>query len=277
MMKKIIKTILLMAVLILILCSCGRSDITLTVNKDGSFDAEIVYGINKEFVAGDEVIEQVAGLIKQPLDEKKIEYTEKDEEKFYLITTKKHFKDVKELTNASLWEGISFVPGFSTASEPNALLVTCENGKISFSGTLNSDSFKATELLSENKEAFGASLKIIAEKAKANVKEEKNEKNAYLWQGTANDNVEVQLTAAYPQTEAEKEIPEEEKNEIKNEEKGESEEVNKIPEKEEGKKRTSVYIYIIIAIVFLAVIVVVIIKGKKKIEGKEKGEENNDF
>ena len=190
-MKKSLKILCISALLILILCSCGRSDITLTVNKDGSFDAEIVYGIEKAFVAGDDVIEQVAGLIKQPLDEKKIEYTEEDKEDFYVISTKKHFKNAQELTDASCWEGIPFVPKFTKEPYENTILVTEKDGKITFSGNLNADSFNAAQLISENKAAFGASLKIVAENATANVKEEKSEKNAYLWKGDASENVNV--------------------------------------------------------------------------------------
>ena len=242
-MKKILNIICILVFLMLALCSCGRSDITLTVNQNGSFDAEIVYGIDKALIAGDDVIEQVASIIKEPLDEKKIEYTEEDKEDFYIISTKKHFKNAQELTDASLWDGMPFVPKFTKEVQENTIFVTEKDGKITFSGNLNAKAFNAEQLISENKKAFGASFKIVAEKATANVKEEKN---AYLWEGDASENVKVELTAEYKKNEH---------GAAKTTEKG-----------------TGIYIYLLSVIVIIAAVVFIIIK-KKKTKGNEKGEE----
>ena len=46
--KKIFAAALL--VLAFVLCSCGRNDISLTINKNGSIDAQIVYGIDKPWL-----------------------------------------------------------------------------------------------------------------------------------------------------------------------------------------------------------------------------------
>lgn len=191
--KKIFAAALL--VLVFVLCSCGRNDISLTINKNGSIDAQIVYGIDKTMVAGDDVLNQVKDLIKQPLDENKISYTEKDDGNFAKIVVEKHFDNAAALADAASWQGIPFVPKFTAVPTENAITVTAKDGKITFDGTLNSDSFGATELLSENKKAFGASISVTGEKEKGNGKS--SGKNTMKWEGTAEDSVKLELTASY--------------------------------------------------------------------------------
>ena len=137
--KKIFAAALL--VLVFVLCSCGRNDISLTINKNGSIDAQIVYGIDKTMVAGDDVLNQVKDLIKQPLDENKISYTEKNDGNFAKIVVEKHFDNAAALADAASWQGIPFVPKFTAVPTENAITVTAKDGKITFDGTLNSDSF----------------------------------------------------------------------------------------------------------------------------------------
>lgn len=191
--KKIFAAALL--VLVFVLCSCGRNDISLTINKNGSIDAQIVYGIDKTMVAGDDVLNQVKDLIKQPLDENKISYTEKNDGNFAKIVVEKHFDNAAALADAASWQGIPFVPKFTAVPTENAITVTAKDGKITFDGTLNSDSFGATELLSENKKAFGASISVTGEKEKGNGKS--SGKNTMKWEGTAEDSVKLELTASY--------------------------------------------------------------------------------
>lgn len=191
--KKIFAAALL--VLVFVLCSCGRNDISLTINKNGSIDAQIVYGIDKTMVAGDDVLNQVKDLIKQPLDENKISYTEKNDGNFAKIVVEKHFDNAAALADAASWQGIPFVPKFTAVPTENAITVTAGDGKITFDGTLNSDSFGATELLSENKKAFGASISVTGEKEKGNGKS--SGKNTMKWEGTAEDSVKLELTASY--------------------------------------------------------------------------------
>ena len=191
--KKIFAAALL--VLVFVLCSCGRNDISLTINKNGSIDAQIVYGIDKTMVAGDDVLNQVKDLIKQPLDENKISYTEKNDGNFAKIVVEKHFDNAAALADAASWQGIPFVPKFTAVPTENAITVTDKDGKITFDGTLNSDSFGATELLSENKKAFGASISVTGEKEKGNGKS--SGKNTMKWEGTAEDSVKLELTASY--------------------------------------------------------------------------------
>ena len=204
--KKVFAAALLM--LAFVLCSCGRNDISLTINKNGSIDAQIVYGIDKTMVDGDDVLNQVKDLIKQPLDENKISYTEKDDGNFAKIVVEKHFNNAAALADAANWQGIPFVPKFTAVPAENAVTVNAKDGKITFDGTLNSDSFGATELLSENKKAFGASITITAEKEEGNGKS--SGKNAMKWEGTAEDSVKLELTAAYKGEEfTEKDAPQE--------------------------------------------------------------------
>lgn len=192
--KKII-TAAAVLLLAFVLCSCGRNDISLKINKDGSIDAQIVYGIDKSMVAGDDVLNQVKNLIKQPLDENNVKYEEKDEEDFSRIIVDKHFESAAALADETNWQGIPFVPKFTAVPTVNAITVTAKDGKITFDGTLTSDSFGATELLSDNKKAFGASIAITANKESGNGKS--SGKNTMKWEGTAEDSVKLELTASY--------------------------------------------------------------------------------
>lgn len=276
--KKIFAAALL--VLVFVLCSCGRNDISLTINKNGSIDAQIVYGIDKTMVAGDDVLNQVKDLIKQPLDENKISYTEKNDGNFAKIVVEKHFDNAAALADAASWQGIPFVPKFTAVPTENAITVTAGDGKITFDGTLNSDSFGATELLSENKKAFGASISVTGEKEKGNGKS--SGKNTMKWEGTAENSVKLELTASYKGEDfTEKDAPpaaaEQGTSAVQNENNANTDSEKKSaesskPADESGSSEKNYILSLILVIALAAAAVTLLIKKKNNTQQDESAE-----
>lgn len=197
-MKNVKKILLLLALLgAVLLTACGRSDVVLTVNKDGSFHAEINYGIVKSLVANDEAMAQVKSLITDSLDQNEIPYTESEDDEYVTISVERDFKDLAELTSQEAWRGVSFVPSF-TASETNSAIWTrYEDGRLKFSGTLNVDTFNAQSIVGDsgNVATFGGSLRIILPSEADEAVGGEDDGNGYVWSGNSGDNVEMSLVS----------------------------------------------------------------------------------
>lgn len=270
----------------MLLCACGRTDVTLEIAKDGSMKARIEYGIDKSKVAGEEVLGQVTALIKEPLTAAGIDYQEADRDDFHVIYFEKAFKDASELVKPESWQGIPFVPKFTQTKSANAIYVSTDKGKIKFEGELNSDAFDATQILSEDKNAFGGSVTIIAKKAEANIKS--SEKDTYKWAGTAADTVKLELSAPYGGTELtnakatnEENTQMEESEEVKektqsaeNDEEVSSDESGKMQDEEASfEKDKSGAVIAVIAIIILALAAgAYVYMKKRKIQENNKSE-----
>ncbi len=159
-MKKF-KKLLFIAVSLgaLILAGCGRSDMTLTVNGDGSFKAVMNYGIVKAGVADDGAMEQAKSLITGSLDQSGVPYTETENDEQVTITVERDFADIDELTSKDAWQGIGFVPAFRQ-SEGEGVWIRYEDGRLKLSGTLDAAAFGAEEVVSGS-DTFGGSLTVI--------------------------------------------------------------------------------------------------------------------
>lgn len=200
-MKKI-KFISILAIIIgvLILAGCGRNDVTITVNKDGSFHANVTYGIEKALMGNAEVQDQVKSLITDALDQNNVPYTEGETEEYVTITVERDFADLNDLVNEDSWRGIGMVPGFSRKQEAGKLWLRYEDDRLKIDGTLDAAAFGATELVSQGEgmnTSFGGSLTfVLPEAAEAGGGNVDTEAPVYSWIGTASDAVTVSLTSA---------------------------------------------------------------------------------
>lgn len=195
-MKKVIKLILLAAAAMLLLTACGRSDLVLTVNEDGSFHATVNYGIVKEFVANDEVMGQVKALITDSLDQNNVPYTESEDDEYVTISVDRDFADLAELTSEEAWRGISFVPSFTAKDGSTGIWTRYEDGRLKLSGMLNTETFNAKSIVGDNEDVanFSGSLRIVLPSAaQIHVGGEDDGNNGYIWSGKAGDNVQLDL------------------------------------------------------------------------------------
>lgn len=198
-MKKV-KWLMIFAMLLVLLAGCGRNDVTITVNKDGSFHANVTYGIEKALMGNAEVQDQVKSLITDALDQNNVPYTEGETEEYVTITVERDFADLNDLVNEDSWRGIGMVPGFSRKQEDGKLWLRYENDCLKLDGTLDAAIFGATELVSQGEgmnTSFGGSLTFVlpeaAEEGSGNVE---TEAPVYSWVGTAGDTAIVSLTSA---------------------------------------------------------------------------------
>lgn len=247
-----------------LLCGCARSDVTLNIHNDGSFTADIKYGIDKSLMGSDEVKQQLTQIITQALDENDIPYTQSEDEDFVTISLSRDFKDLNQLTSAAAWKGISMVPRFSTTMEEGSLWVRIDDKKLKISGTLNSETFGAKEFVEQNSEVasgFGGSLSIVAENkiTKADGGEA-TENNGYIWQGSSSDSKTVDF-----ETEKLK-LPEGYDEGIKPI--SPSPEDAEAPESEAEKSSVGVWIAVLAAAVIVVAVAVFLVKRKKR--GDEK-------
>ena len=197
-MKKVIKLILLAAAAMLLLTACGRSDLVLTVNEDGSFHATVNYGIVKSLVANDEVMGQVKALITDSLDQNNVPYTETEDDEYVTISVDRNFADLAELTSEEAWRGISFVPSFIAKDSSAGIWTRYEDGRLKFSGMLNTETFNAQSIVGDNEgvATFSGSLKIVLpSEAQIRVGGEDEGDNTYVWSGNAGDNVQMDLVS----------------------------------------------------------------------------------
>ncbi len=185
-MKKLFR-LMAAAFCALLLAGCGRSDVTLTVNGDGSFTADVVYGIEKAAMGSDEVLEQLKDMVASALDENGVEYAESEDESFVYFSVSRDFKDIDELTSEESWRGIGMAPKFTADSGGGGLWTRYEDGRLKIDGTLNVEAFGARELVAQgNEESFGGSLSVILP----------DETEPHSWSGTAADSVPVSLSSA---------------------------------------------------------------------------------
>ncbi|MCH5187265.1 MAG: hypothetical protein J1F63_02590 [Oscillospiraceae bacterium] len=261
---KNLKFISILAVVIglLILAGCGRNDVTITVNKDGSFHANVTYGIEKALMGNAEVQDQVKALITDTLDQNNVPYIEGETEEYVTITVERDFADLNDLVNEDSWRGIGMVPGFSRKQEGGKLWLRYEDNKLKLDGTLDAASFDATELVSQGEgmnTSFGGSLTfVLPEAAEEGGGNADTEAPVYSWIGTAGDTIAVSLTSA-PMPEAAAAVG--------NDEAGEN-----VPADDESQPESSVgagsrvgtLIGVIALIVLLLIIAVVIAIKKRK-------------
>ncbi len=198
-MKKGKRALALLAVLaVLLLAGCGRSDIVLTVNDDGSFHATVNYGITKALVANDEALNDAKALITDSLDKNGIPYTEGETDEYVTVTVEKDFADLAELTSQKAWQGIGFVPLFTENNDGSGIWTRYDEGRLKFSGTLNSETFNAKGLLSdmEDPSGYGGSLRIVLPEAAEAFAGGQMEDDAYVWSGTGADSLTLDLVTA---------------------------------------------------------------------------------
>lgn len=199
-MKKSKIALLLILVCIVIFAGCARSDVTLNVHKDGSFTADIQYGIDKSLMGNDEVKNQVKSLITDTLDENNIPYTEGENDDFVIITVTREFKDLNQITSVSAWQGISMVPRFSSVQAEGSLWARIEDGKFKLSGTLNSETFGAKDFVEQNSEVangFGGSLTVVTEEKPHSADGgEAVGDTGYKWGGSSSDSKTVSFESA---------------------------------------------------------------------------------
>ncbi len=197
MKKTFKKTVPIVLALALLLCGCGRSDIKLTVNKDGSFDVDVNYGITKALVANDEAMTQVKTLITDSLDENSIPYTESEDDELYRITVQRSFKDIDELTSPESWTGLGFVPTFSTSETGGDLWVRYDKGQLKLDGVLNIEAFKASDLISsDNAAIYEGSLTVVLPDDAESSNAGSRDANTYTWSGSGEDSVNVSLVSS---------------------------------------------------------------------------------
>lgn len=179
----------------LLLSACGRSDITLTVNGDGSFHADVTYSIIREMVANDEALASAKALITDSLDQSGIPYTETEDEDYVKINVERDFADLEELTSKEAWRGIGFVPSFTANNDGTGIWTRYDEGRLKFSGTLNSETFNAQELLGDIEgTSYGGSLRIVLpQAAEAFVGGQMEDGNSYFWNGSAKDSLALDL------------------------------------------------------------------------------------
>ena len=198
-MKKV-KWLMIFAMLLVLLAGCGRNDVTITVNKDGSFHANITYGIEKALMGNAEVQGQVKSLITDALDQNNVPYAEGETEEYVTITVERDFADLNDLVNEDSWRGIGMVPGFSKKQESGKLWLRYEDDRLKIDGTLDAAAFGATELVSQGEgmnTSFGGSLTfVLPEAAEAGSGNVETEAPVYSWIGTAGDTAVVSLTSA---------------------------------------------------------------------------------
>lgn len=185
---------------LLLLSGCGRSDVSLTVNGDGSFSAEVNYSITKALMGSEEVQNDVKSLITDSLDENNIEYTESENDEYVIISVKRSFADIGELTDAAAWQGISMVPKFTAEKTEGALWARYEDGRLKIDGTLDAAAFGAEELVSRGDELstdFGGSLTVnLPKEAEAHNGDASENAASYYWGGSGNESREVSLVSA---------------------------------------------------------------------------------
>ncbi len=191
--KKILSLMMLLGVMVLV--GCGRSDIVLTVNGDGSFHATVSYGITKDLVANDDAMNDAKALITDSLDKNSIPYTEGENDEYVTVTVEKDFADLTELTSREAWQGIGFVPYFTSINDGSGIWTRYEEGRLKFSGTLNSDTFNARGLLGdmEDPSVYGGSLRIVLPEAAEAFAGGQMEDDAYVWSGTGADSLTLDL------------------------------------------------------------------------------------
>lgn len=193
------KLLLLLAILgIMLLTACGRSDLTLTVNSDGSFHASISYGITKALVANDEAMSDVKSLITDSLDQNDIPYTEAEDEERVTITVERDFADLSQLTSQEAWKGISFVPLFTAGNDGSGIWTRIEEGRLKFSGTLNAQTFNTQGIIGdmEDTSGFGGSVRIILPQEAEAFSGGQIDGNSYIWSGTGEDSLTMDLVSA---------------------------------------------------------------------------------
>ncbi len=182
----------------LLLVGCGRSDVTLTVNSDGSFTADVDYSITKSLMANDDVKEQVKSLITDSLDQNNIEYAESENEDYVIISVQRSFADLAELTDENSWKGLSMIPKFSSEKTDGALWTRYEDGKLKIDGQLDADAFGAGELVSQSgagSDAFGGSLKIVLPDKAESCDGVEDGSASYIWSGTSAESKTVSLVS----------------------------------------------------------------------------------
>ncbi|MGN1098481.1 MAG: hypothetical protein ACI4SS_06265 [Clostridia bacterium] len=194
--KKVLLFIFILAAVFL--AGCGRSDVVLTVNEDGSFTADVNYGITRALMGNEEVEGQVKALITDTLSQNNIPYTESENDEYVIISVERTFKDINELTSADAWHGMSFVPNFSSVQAQGGLWTRYEDGKLKISGTLDSETFKAKELLEQNgmETSFGGSLTIVLPEAAEEYGDAEADGTSYKWGGNGGESKEVNLVSA---------------------------------------------------------------------------------
>lgn len=193
-MKKIVCLIAALGLLMVVLAGCASSDLTLTVQEDGSFHAELTYRILKEFVATDEAMEQVKTLFVQQLEEAGIPYSVQDTDEAMEIHVTREFADWNALTDAESWSGLTFAPRFSATGEENAVAVRVQDGVMTLSGDLTAETFHAKEFVDQTGSAahFSGTLTVVLPEkaAEANVDGD----GTYTWSGTAEETVPVSVS-----------------------------------------------------------------------------------
>lgn len=193
-MKFLKRTALLACVFCaVLLVGCGRSDVVLTVNEDGSFSAQVTYGIDKSLMGNDEVKEQVKALITDSLEQNNIPYTEAEDDSFVTVCVTRDFADINELTSAESWKGISMVPKFSKEQAAGGLWTRIEGRRLKIDGSLDAETFGAKDFIEQNGElsdSFGGSLTIVSHKEPESTNGEKTE-TGYKWSGKGNDKVNI--------------------------------------------------------------------------------------
>ncbi len=171
----------------LLLAGCGRSDVTLTVNDDGSFTANVVYGIEKDKMGSPEVLEQLKTMVTSSLEENGVEYAESEDDSFVYVSVSRDFANIGELTSEESWRGIGMAPKFTADPDEGGLWTRYEDGRLKIDGTLNAAAFGASELVTQgSEESFGGSLSVILPGAD----------EPQSWSGTAADSVSVSLSSA---------------------------------------------------------------------------------
>lgn len=191
------------AVLALVLLSgCGKSGLRLTVNDDGSFHADVTYGIDKSLMANDEVKQQLVSLITDALEQNGVAYAQEETDEFVFINVERDFADAKELANADAWRGIGMVPGFSSSEEAGKLWIRYEDGLMKIDGTLDAAAFGAEELVSQGGEgsAFEGSFSVVLPKPAAETNGEQSDPKTYeyVWRGTAEESKAVSISYELP-------------------------------------------------------------------------------
>lgn len=192
---KILKKLLLavFAFGALLLAGCGRSDMILTVNEDGSFKAVVNYGIVKEGVASDEVLSQVKSFLTDALDQSGIPYTETEDETQITVTVERDFANLDALTSDDAWQGIGFVPRFRSY-DGDGVWARYEDGRLKLSGDLDTDAFGASEIATPDG-GFGGSITVILPSEAENFSGGEKTDAGYVWSGKAGDTVRLDLTS----------------------------------------------------------------------------------
>lgn len=192
-MKNFRKILLLCLLLgVLLIAGCGRSDVTLTANEDGSFGAVMNYRIIKSQVVGEETMAQTKSIVTSTLDENNIPYTETEDEEYVTITVERSFADINELTSAEAWRGISFVPAFVSNENSPGIWIRYEDGRLALSGTLDVDSFGARDIVTDFG-TFGGSLRVVLPSEAESFSGGEADGEGYIWSGNSGDSISMDI------------------------------------------------------------------------------------